>query len=267
MSAALRRDMNDAPGDAMPASSRRRTPFRVVATVMAVSAVAFGLFSAFGIIVESQRIHRFHNSVVASLLLVISAPPVIAAARSPERSLRPLVHLALVGMAGLITMVLSLKLDPFTLPFIVLVGVLWALRPAGGQLVAPGRRSPALLLLVLLSVVPLVTYALGQAELQRIDRSSEHAEFLHWMETSFYAAAVLLLGFLGALRPSVYRLSAWSAGLALAVLGGGSLAFSGYASALDTAWAWAALVGSLIFLSVAEWESRKETRGVRAHQL
>jgi hypothetical protein len=99
-----------------------------------------------------------------------------------------------------------------------------------------------------------VTYALAQAELQRIDVSSEHAEFNHWVETSFYAVAVLLLGLMSALRPAAYRLTAWCAGLGLTILGGASLALGSYPSALDAPWAWAALLGGLVFVSIAEWE-------------
>jgi hypothetical protein len=226
---------------------------------MAASGMAFGLFTAvFGIIDEGQRIHALHNVVVATLLIVLSAPAAIAAARAPERSIRPLVHLALVGVAGLVTMALGLTLDPFTLPFVVLVGVLWVLRPTRENPFPNGRPSPILLVLAVASAVPLVAYAVGQAELQRIDSSSEHAQFYHWVETSFYAIAVLLLGLLAALRPAAYRPSGWCAGVALAVLGGASVALGDYPSALDTPWAWAALVGALVFLAMLEWESRRE---------
>lgn len=241
-----------------PPSRGRRITFRVIATIMAVSGMAFGLFTAvFGVVSESQAIHGFHNAVVATLLVVLSASAAIAAARVPERSIGPLVHLSVVGVAGLITMVLSLTIDPFTLPFIVLVGVLWAVRPSRERPLPPGRPSPILLVLVLAGAVPLVAYALGQAELQRIDSTSEHAEFYHWVETSFTAVAVLLLGLLTTVRPAAYRLSAWSAGLALAVLGGASLALPGRASALDAEWAGAALAGGLVFVAGAVWEGRR----------
>jgi len=239
-------------------SQGRRRAVRIIAAIMAVSAVGFGLFTAvFGIISEAQTIHAFHNAVVTSLLLVLSAPGTIATARAPERSTRALMILAMVGIAGLITMALSLTLDPFTLPFVVLIGVLWALRPSRERPFPTGRLSPILLVLVLVAVVPLVAYALGQAELQRIDSSSEHAEFYHWVETSFYAVAIPLVGLLAAVRPAAYRLAAWSAAVALAVLGGASLAFGDRASALDTPWAWAALAGSAVFVAVAEWEARR----------
>jgi hypothetical protein len=251
------------PSEASATSSRgRRTAFRVVAVIMAVSAVAFGLFTAvFGVVSEAQRIHAFHNAVVASLLLVLSAPPTIAAARAPERAAGPLAHLGAVGVAGVVTMVLALRVDVFTLPFIVLVAVLLMLRVARGPALPPGRPSAPLAVMVVAAAVPLVAYALGQAELQRMDTSSEHAEFNHWVETSFYAVAVPLLGVLVALRPSHYRLTAWSAAVALAVLGGGSLALQDYASALDVPWAWAALGGSIVFIALAKWEAARRRPG------
>ena len=238
--------------------SGRGKAVRAIAVIMAVSAVGFGLFTAvFGIVSEAQEVHAVHNVVVASLLLILSAPAAIAVARSPERSIRPLTVLAAVAIAGAVTMVLSLTLDPFTLPFVVLIGVLWALRPKQERPFPGGRASALLAVLILVGAVPLVAYALGQAELSRIDRSSEHAQFYHWVETSFYAVAVLLLGLVTSLRPAAFRMAARMAGGALAVLGGASLLLEGYPSALDAAWAWTALAGGVGFVAAAEWESRR----------
>jgi uncharacterized membrane protein (UPF0136 family) len=236
----------------------RPKAFRVIATIMVVAGVAFGLVTAVGgIVSEEEKVHGIHNAVVAGLLVVLTAPPLIAAARRPERSAGPLLHLAVVGVAGLATMALGLAVDLFTLPVIVLVGVLWWLRPTRESPIPPGRVSPILLLLVLVAAVPLVVYALGQAELQRIDSSSEHAERFHWVETSFYATAILLLGLLAALRPAAYRMTAWIAAIALAVLGVASLALRNYPSALEADWAWAAVAGSVLFVAIAEWEARR----------
>lgn len=239
-------------------SRGRRTAFRIIAAVVAVSGFAFGLFTVvFGIASDSQRIHSFHNAVVGSLLLVLSAPPAAVAAARPERSTRALVHLAVLGVAGLVTMALALTVDPFTLPVIVLIGVLWFLRPAKEPPLPPGRPSPILAVLALAAAVPLAAYAMTQAELQRIDPGSEHAEFYHWVETSFYAGSVLLLGLLVALRPAAFRASAWAAGAAAVVLGGASLLYPGYASAVDTSWAWASLGGGIAFVAAAELEARR----------
>ena len=246
-----------APPRRAPSNGRLRAA-RIVASIMAVSAIGFGLFTAaIGVLSPAQASHAFHNAVVAALLLVPSAPPVIAVARAPQRAIRPLVILAFVGVAALATMALSLTLDPFTLPFVVLVGILWALLPSRAGAYPAGRPSWILLALAAVAAATLVPYALAQAELQRADQTSEHAMFYHWLEMSFYAMAIPLLGLLSALRPREYRMAAWCGGVALAVMAAASLALGEYASALPTPWAWAALAGSALFVGLTEWEARR----------
>ncbi|MGH2380025.1 MAG: hypothetical protein ACRDG7_02245 [Candidatus Limnocylindria bacterium] len=236
----------------------RLTVMRVIAWIMAASAVAFGLFTiVFAFIGPGQEIHAVHNAVVASLLLVLSAPPAIAVARAPDRSMRGLVTLGVVGIASLATMALSLTLDPFTLPFALLIGVLWAIAPSRDGAIPAGQPSWIMLVMVAAAVVPLALYGLDQAELQRTDSSSEHAAFFHWVESSFYAIAILLLGLLAAARPGAFRMAGWMAGLALAMLGAASLLLGQHASAIEVPWSWAALVGGLAFVAVGAWEARR----------
>lgn len=242
----------------------RPTAMRVIAVIMAVSAVGFGLFTiVFGIVSPEQEIHAVHNAVVASLLLVLSAPPVIEVARRPDGAIRPLVLLAAVAIAGLATMVLALTADPFTLPFVVLIGVLWAIVPSREGAWPDGRPSLPMLALVIAGAVLLVPYALEQAGLQRTDHTSDHAAFFHWVETSFYAAGIVLVGLVAALRPASFRMATWLAGSALAILGVASVAFHAHASALPSPWGWGALGGGVAFIALGEWEARRALRGAR----
>jgi hypothetical protein len=231
----------------------------VIAWIMTVVAVAGGVFTAgTGIAVEDMRVHAFHNVVVASLLLVLSAPAAFQAARDPDHPLPGLVQLAAVGVAALVTMALALTIDPFTLLYVVLGGVLWVLwlrRPSRDPF-PQERPNVVLLVMALVAAVPLAIYAFDNAELQRID-TSEHAEFLHWVETSFYAVAVPLVGLVAAWRPATFRLSAWCAGISLTILGGASLALSDYPSALRSPWGAIALVGGIAFVAVAEVAPRR----------
>jgi hypothetical protein len=254
-------DLNAARTEERPVTppGARAKAFRVIAMTIAVLAVGFGLFTAaFGILSEGQGVHAFHNTVLAALLLLLSAPPAIAAARAPHRAGPHLLHLGALGVAALATMALALRVDIYTLPFVVLAGVLLLLRAHRSAEVLAGRPSPVLGLLVAAAAVPLVAYALGQAELQRIDPASEHAQLNHWMEMSFFAAAIPLLGSLVALRPGVFRLAAWGAGGGLSVMGGASLALQEHASALDPRWAWVTLVGGAVFVTVAEWRAARD---------
>ena len=233
----------------------RLRALRILASVMAIAAVGFGLFTAvFGLVNPDQEPHAFHNAVVASLLIVLSAPPVIAVARHPEAPTRPLVMLAAIGIAALATMAMSLTLDPFTMPFVVLVGVLWVLAPSHAEAFPVGRPSVVLLGLTLIVAVILVPYAVGQAELQRTDHASEHAAFFHWVEMSFYAVAIPMLGLVAGLRPTAYPLAAWCAGIALVVLGIASLLLGEYASALPSLQAIGVLaVGVAILVAAGVW--------------
>jgi hypothetical protein len=236
----------------------RLTAMRIIAWLLAVSGVAFGLFTiVFGLIGPDQEIHAVHNAVVASLLIILTAPPMLAVARAPEQAIRPLVILAVLAIAGLAAMALALTPDPFILPVLLLIGVLWWLAPSREDAIPPGRPSVVMLALMLAGAVLLVPYAIENAGLQRTDHTSDHAAFFHWVETSFTAAGIVLVGLLATLRPRAFRMAARCAGLALAVLGAASVLYPGYASALASPWSWAALAGGLAFIGVGEWEARR----------
>ena len=234
---------------------------KIIAWLLAVSGVAFGLFTiVFGIIGPDQDIHAVHNAVVASLLLLLTAPPMIAVARAPERAIRPLVLLGALAIAGLVAMALALTPDPFILPVLILIGVLWWLAPSREGATPEGRASLAMVALVLAGAVLLVPYAVEHAALQRTDHVSAHAAFYHWVETSFTAVGIVVVGLVAALRPVAFQMATWCAGLTLAILGASSLLFADHASALAPPWSGAALIGGLAFVVVGEMEARRSRR-------
>jgi hypothetical protein len=233
---------------------------RVIAWLLTVSGVAFGLLTiVFGLVGPDQEIHAVHNAVVASLLIVLTAPPMIAVARDPAHAGRPLVILAALVVAGLAAMGLALTPDPFILPVLVLIGVLWWLAPNRERAWPPGHFSITMVALVTAGAVLLVPYAVEQAGLQRVDHSSDHAAFFHWVETAFYAAGIVVVGLLGALRPGAFRLATACAGLALAILGTASVLLPQFASALVAPWSWLALLGGVAFVALGEREARRVT--------
>lgn len=245
-------------GASAPAAVGRTRATRIIAGSMAASAVLFGVATAvLAFALESQRIHAFHNAVVAALLLVLSAPAAVDVARRPQRSGPGLMMLTVLSVAALLTMAASLTADPFTLPFVLLTAVLWTIRPARRGRTRRTYPSPVLLGMVLAAAVPLTVYASGQAELQRTVVGDDHSQFFHWTEASFYAAGVVLVGLLAAIAPARYRLAAWCAGLALSIFGAASLLLGGYASAVSAPWAAAALVGGASFTAAARWEARR----------
>ncbi|HYI66961.1 MAG TPA: hypothetical protein VEW95_08575 [Candidatus Limnocylindrales bacterium] len=238
----------------------RLTAMRVIAWLLVATGVTFGLFTiVFGIVGPDQEIHAVHNAVVATLLLVLTAPPMIAVARDPAGATRPLVILGALAIAGLVAMALALTPDPFILPVLILIGVLWWLSPSRDDAIPLGRPSLAMVALVLAGAALLVPYALESAGLQRTDHVSDHAAFYHWVETSFTALGIVLVSVLAALRPQGFPMATWLAGLAPAIIGAASVLFAQHASALASPWSWAALVGGLAFIGVGEYEARRAT--------
>jgi hypothetical protein len=236
----------------------RLTAMRVIAWLMILSGVGFSLFTiVFGIVGPDQEVHAVHNAIVVSLVLVLTVPPLVGVARSPEASAPGLLILATLTIVGVVAMAISLTPDPFTLPVLVMIGVLWVLAPSREGAVPDGRPSFPMLALGIGALVLLVPYILGHAALQRTDQTSEHAVFFHWVETAFYSLAIPVLGLLAAWRPSGFRLATWCAGTAFVVLGGASVVFSDLPSALPSPWSWVALVGGLAFIGLGEWEVRQ----------
>lgn len=249
-------------GDAR--SQRRFKVTRLLAGFMAGSAIVFGAFTiVFGVVAESQYIHGFHNALVAALLLILSAPPALAIARRPDRSDAPLMTLTVLSAAAVITMAASLTIDPFTMPFVVFTGVLWTMRPSNERTADEEQPNKRMLLLVAAGAVPLIVYALGQAELQRTLSGDVHSQFFHWVEASFYATGILFLGLLSALRPRTHRMAGFSAGLGMSVFGLAALLLGGYASAVSTPWAWLAVAGGAAFVLLVA----REGIGSRARQV
>jgi hypothetical protein len=235
----------------------RPTAMRVIAWLLAVSGGAFGLFTiVFGIVGPDQEIHAVHNAMVAALLLVLTAPPMIGVALAPERAIRPLVVLGALAIAGLAAMAVALTPDPFILPVLVLIGVLWWLAPSRTEAWPKGRPSVPMTALVVLAAVLLIPFAIEQAGLQRTDHTTDHAAFYHWVEMAFTAAGIVV-GLVASMRPAAFRLATWCGGVALAILGAASLLFPGRASAIEAPFAWAAVTGGVAFVMIGEWEVRR----------
>ena len=236
----------------------RLTAMRLIAWLLIASGAGFSLFTVvFAFVGPNQEIHAVHNVVVTSLIMVLTVPPLLAVARRPEESGPELLILAALAVAGVVAMAVSLTPDPFTLPVLVLIAVLWFLAPTREVPWERGQPSFVMLALVIAATVLLGPYALENAALQRSDQTSDHARFFPWVETAFYAAGIVVVGVLGAWRPSTFRLATWCAGAGLAVLGAASVLFAEHASALAAPWSWVALIGGLALVGLGEWEARR----------
>jgi hypothetical protein len=119
------------------------------------------------------------------------------------------------------------------------------------------RPSPALFGLVAVAAVPLVLYGVGQLRVQLgSGPGDEHFEFGHWVVMGVYGLLAPALGAIAASKVSGWRFPLWASGLAVAVLGVGSLGITAV-SQLRTPWALLAIVWGIAFIATGEREARR----------
>lgn len=143
--------------------------------------------------------------------------------------------------------------------------ILALLHPARSQLLRRGDGlSPILAPIALLAAVPLTSYGLAQAALQRGAAASDpHAELAHYAGMTMVVLLIPLLGLLASLRTRGSRVPAWTSGVAAALLGLVWLMFPSYPFSGGTAWGTLLLVGGVAFVALLEWELRVTARDTR----
>ncbi|HXJ64166.1 MAG TPA: hypothetical protein VNN79_10465 [Actinomycetota bacterium] len=261
---------NVAPPDLTRPRRGRMIAFRVAATVFAL--VAFGGLFGFGVVLgwfdnDLGGIHRVHEIGFGVLYGVLLTTACVALIPRPERRPSAFWQIVAVGVASVLGGALSANGGVVILGAIVLAGaaVLFALHPARATVVHPGfRPNPVLAAVAVLGSVPLVALGLATAKLQRTGSPADpHVHEGHWAIMSAMAFGLVLCGLLAAGRTRGWRVTAWCAGLGLAVYGLASVVFATfpgtdvpYAGSEGVGWGLAAIAGGLVFVGIAEWQAR-----------
>ncbi len=248
---------------------RRRIAFQAWAAVLVVAfgIGSFGLTTLF--IGWFESVEGVAGPVTdlgyGALVGIILTFGLLSQLRTPERKIAAMQQAALVIPALLIGS--ALARDPQNvLPALVLLpalGILLALHPVRDEFLK-GRCSPSPVLLIFAIVggIPLIAYALAMAAQARaLTGPPHHVQRLSTMAA--LAIAILLVGLLAALRTRGWRVPAWSAGTAAFVLGLASMIFPEQAGSEGRWWAGAAIVGGVLFVTVAEWEAKRSARTAR----
>lgn len=246
--------LQPAPRGFAPASVSpiRRITFYVCAALLALITCADFVSHALGFGAPHQ-IHVVVHEVVSATIIAAAASQLIA----PRRFVA-------AAQALVVMFALAWALDALTLRFsglglILLLGL-------GVALTHPTRRAvfafrgafrPWLAALTALAAGPLLSFALGQAALQRADIAPIHASLGHWEWAAMWAAMLVALGLIAAAGARGACLVAWSAGFGAVAYGLASLLYPGEASAASQIWAIIAIAGGVVFVAVAEWDTRR----------
>jgi hypothetical protein len=232
-----------------------RRAFRIVAGVLGVAVIALNLpFAITSFTDDAESIHRLHflAGVFASGLLLGGS--LLICARRPESMIGPFWVAVASGVASTLAGVVSGDFVSglwFTAPIALVI--LISLHPARSSLLRIEGIDVATAFLALVAVVPAVSFALTQAELQRNGFVSDpHVEFHHYSGMASYALSLPLAAFAAALRVPGRRIAVWIVGVTAAGLGLASLLLSDYPGAFRPAWAWLTLAWGVALVAVAQ---------------
>lgn len=197
-----------------------------------------------------------------ALVGIIQTMGLMVQLRAPERKIAGMQQAALVIPALLIGSAMASDhqgLIP-ALIFVPAFGLLLALHPARGEFLLRGHSfSPTLFAIAVLGGVPLIRYALAMGRQARHLAGPPH-HVLRLATLAAMAIAILLAGLLAALKPRGWRIPAWCAGMAVVVYGLASVVFPDHPGAEGRGWGSLAVAGGVLFISVAEWESKRASR-------
>lgn len=242
-----------------------RMTFRIVAGIFGLFALVFSVPFAIGSFVdEAEDIHLIHNLSGAAVYGAILGVGSLALAARPEGSVATFQGLALAAVGALIGGILAGDVvEGLWFAPAVMILVLFALYPDRASFLRFGRLRPGSLVLVAAAAIPLIAYALTQARLQSEGVLSDpHVEFHHYGGMAAGSLMLLLFAIAPGLGALGWRLAAWLAGIAMAIIAIGSIAYGDHASALGGIWAWLGLAWAVAYVALAEFDERRASRVV-----
>ena len=242
----------------------RRIAFRVWAAALVV---VFGV-GFFGLISLGlgwfESVHGVAGPVTdlgyGALVGIILTMGVLLQLRAPEGRIAGVQQAALVIPALLIGSALASDSQNVVAALILVptLGILLALHPARREFLRRGAGlSRKLFAITVLGAIPLSAYALAMGtEARDLAGPPHHIQRLSTMAA--LAIAVMLASLLAALRTQGWRIPAWSAGTAAIVFGLASSVFPDQRGAEGSGWGAVAIAEGVLFIAVAELESRRD---------
>lgn len=203
--------------------------------------------------------------------VVLVAAAFLAQARAPETKIAGLQAVAVTAVAVALSALAGLDLEMLIQACILaaLVAILLPLHPARRQFLARGALNLPMAAIALAGAVPLIFYALTMASRTRgnvlpylgatppVDGPND------WLNFTGLAIGIGCVALLAALRTQGWRIPAWSAATAGALLAISWILHPGRSGSEPLAAAVVLIIWSLAFVAVSEWQSPRADR----HQL
>lgn len=246
----------------------RRFAYRLLTAVPALLLALFGgrLIIAGWFATADGGSHRVHDLSWGVLEGVVILVGLVASLWRPRRWPAAYQQVG-VGLAALLlTMGLIREIDVATLVVGGVIVIAALLHPARGQLSEFGPWDRLSLIVAIVTVPPLLFYAVGQAALHRNGTPSDpHVEMAHYAGTTAVALALAGMVALSASRRPGQRIVAASTVVGLGVLGTASLLWPALPSSFGAVGGIAALCAAAGVAATALWLTGGTSTGRLTH--
>jgi hypothetical protein len=203
----------------------------------------------------STPVSELSHGALAGIVITVG---LLVQLRAPERKIAGVQQAILGLLAFMVTALIGARQEPLTTSLILLaaVAILVVLHPARREFFKPGGGlSPALAAISVVGAIPAIVYAVSMlSEARQFVGPPHHAD--RYAEMAAAALAVVLVGFLAALKTQGWTIPARSAGVAAIVVGTASVVFPDAPGALGNAWGAVTVGWGVLFHAAAEWEAR-----------
>jgi hypothetical protein len=281
----------DADSAIRPVGRARQTSFFVLAVLFSLLILGYSPlpFLVIALLQEESVTHRIHETAFG-LIFLLTLLGVLSQLRKPMIKIAPMWQGAIpLWLTIFAILLIGDPLTPDVPIFLILPAVLIVLHPNRPALFRPPiNLSRMLVAMTLIAAGPLLFFAVSEFRIGQDasaiaggiienlpdDVSDEEVErrlkaagdspeedeaalhFGHWSAMAAFAVSIVCLAALASLRPSGWRLPAWSAGIAAFVYGLASLIVPDDSSAATVVWAVLAMLWGVGFIVAAEYEVR-----------
>lgn len=238
--------------------------FRIAAVIAAVvvGGLMFGLLALVGGLggqPPERAMHSVHDVSWGAFAGLVLAVGWLLSLKNPAGKVAILqVQLAMTAVLVVVALISGEILQAFVVGVVAMVAITTFLHPARRDVLSAGTNMSLILTgLSILALILFAKYGWDQMSLQRnAPGADEHAKEMHYATMALISFGLPVGGLVVARRAAGWRQAGWLVGLGGVLVAIVSLRFDNKVGALDSMWAIALLIGSVLFIAAVEFERR-----------
>jgi hypothetical protein len=206
---------------------------------------------------EKEKTHTVHNVAGIAVYGVILGVGLLLSTWRPTDQIVPFRMVLAVALASAIGGLMGgdfVEGSYYLAPVVAIILLL--LHPARSDVVSFARPVTWMLVVALVALVPVIAFSITQSGLQQDALPGDsHGELHHYSGMAAISIGIVLSAIVGSFPAKGFVSGVWLVAIAGAILGATSIAYTEYAGAYETLWAWLIIGWILAWVVAAVYSS------------